>query len=146
MNLVATPPARRAAATTVDCLLVFIPYVLALNGAWPDPVRVAAAAAVLLIMAAQAWLLGSRGQTAGKILLRQRVAKRSTGENAGFLIGAIARPLVAWGPNVLCLYFRAFPVWIVADALVMHWRADGLSLHDLICGTRVVEEGASAPE
>lgn len=145
-NLHAASPARRAAATTVDCLLVFIPYVLALNGAWPDAIRVAAAAAVLLVMAAQAWLLGRRGQTAGKILLSHRVAKRATDENAGFLVAAIARPLVAWGPNVLCLYFHAFPVWIVADAMVMNWRADGLSLHDLICGTRVVEEGAAAGE
>ena len=57
----------------------------------------------------------------------------------GFLIGAVARPLAAWAPNLLCLYFRAFPVWVLADALVMNWRQDGLSLHDLLCGTRVVE-------
>ncbi|HXT00017.1 MAG TPA: RDD family protein [Elusimicrobiota bacterium] len=139
MNLVPTPPARRAAATTVDCLLVAAPYFLALSGSSPDPVRVAAAAAVLLLMTAQAWLLARRGQTIGKILLRHRVARRATGENAGFLVAAVARPLVSWAPNLLCLYFRAFPVWVVADALVMNWRADGLSLHDLLCGTRVVE-------
>ena len=144
MNLVPTSLNRRAIATTVDCLLLFIPYVLALSGSSPDPVRVAAAVAVLLLMAAQAWLLWSRGQTIGKILMRHRVARRATGENAGFWIGAVARPAVAWAPNLLLLYFHAFPIWIVADALVMNWREDGLSLHDLLCGTRVVETD-SAP-
>jgi uncharacterized RDD family membrane protein YckC len=139
LNLVPTPPARRAAASTVDALLVFIPYAFALSGASPEPARVAAAGAVVLVMGAQAWLLASRGQTAGKALLRQRVARNSTGENPGFWIGAVARPLVAWAPNLACLYLHAFPVWVVADALVMNWRADGRSLHDLLCGTRVVE-------
>lgn len=140
MNLVTTPPARRAAATTVDCLILFVPYALALSGAPADAVRVAAAAAVVLLMAAQAWLLARRGQTIGKILLRHRLASRSTGEKPGVLIAAAARPFAAWAPNLLCLYFHAFPVWIVADALVMNWREDRLSLHDLLCGTRVVEK------
>lgn len=143
MNLVPTHPGKRAAATTVDCLILFIPYALALSDASPEPVRVAAAAGVLLLMAGQSWLLWRRGQTIGKILLRHRVASRATGENAGFWVGAVARPVVAWAPNLLCLYLHAFPVWILADALVMKWREDGLSLHDLICGTRVVDEASS---
>ena len=136
-------PARRGAATLVDVLLVVVPYALALNGGMPDPVRVAAAAAVLFALAAQAWLLASRAQTAGKIWFHQRVARRATGENPGFLIGAIARPFAAWGPNLLCLYFHALPVWLLLDALFMIRREDGLSLHDLLCGTRVV--GTDSP-
>lgn len=142
MNLVSTHGGKRAAATTADCLLVFVPYAAALNDATPEPARVAAAAAVVVLMGVQAWLLARRGQTIGKIFWRHRVVRRSTGQNPGFLIGAVARPLAAWAPNFLCLYLRAFPVWILADALVMNWRDDGLSLHDLICGTRVVDDPA----
>ena len=140
MNLVATHFGKRAAATTVDCLILYIPYVLALTDVTPDPVRVTAAGAVIILLIVQATLLTRRGQTIGKMIWRHRVVRRSTGENAGFLINVLARPLAAWAPNVLCLYLRSFPVWIVADALVMNWREDGLSLHDLACGTRVVDE------
>ncbi len=55
------------------------------------------------------------------------------------LITAVVRPFAAWAPNILCLSLRAFPVWILADAVTMIWRGDGLSLHDLLCGTRVVD-------
>jgi uncharacterized RDD family membrane protein YckC len=140
VNLVPTISGKRAAATTVDCLLLYIPYVLALTDVTPDPVRVAAAAAVIILMIIQAALLTRRGQTIGKMIWHHRIVSRRTGEDAGFLINVLARPLVAWGPNILCMYFRAYPVWILADALVMNWREDGLSLHDLICGTRVVDE------
>jgi uncharacterized RDD family membrane protein YckC len=140
-DLVATSSGKRAAATAVDCLILYVPYVLALTDAAPEPVRVAAAAAVLILMGAQAFLLARRGQTIGKMMWHHRVVSRSTGEKAGFLVIVLVRPLVAWAPNILCLALRAFPVWIVADALVLTWRGDGLSLHDLICGTRVVDEG-----
>lgn len=139
MNLVTTHSGKRAAATAVDSLILFVPYVVALTDNTPEPARVAAAALVLILMGIQASLLTRRGQTIGKILWHHRIVRRSTGEKPGFLIGALARPLVAWAPNILCLSLRAFPFWIVADALVMTWRADGLSLHDLICGTRVVD-------
>ena len=140
MNLVTTHAGKRAAATTVDCLILYVPYVLALTDAAPEPARVAAAAAVLVLMGVQASLLTRRGQTIGKMLWRHRVVRRSTGEKPGFLVGVLARPIVAWAPNILCLRLRMFPVWILADVLVMTWRGDGLSLHDLICGTRVVDE------
>lgn len=144
MNLVPTSFGKRAAATTVDCLILYIPYVLALTDLTPDPVRVTAAAVVLILMALQARLLARDGQTIGKRIWRHRVVSRSTGENPGFLVAVVARPLAAWGPNLVCMYFRALPVWVIADALVMNWREDGLSLHDLICGTRVVD--ADAPD
>ena len=131
-------PAKRAAATAVDCLLFYVPYVAALAD-FSDPVRLVWAALAAAVLLAQARLLARRGQTLGKILLRQRVVRRSTGENAGFLVNAVFRPLAAWAPNVLFLAARAFPLWIVADGLVLAWRGDGLSLHDLICGTRVIE-------
>jgi uncharacterized RDD family membrane protein YckC len=140
LNLSTTHAGKRAAATTVDCLIVYVPYVLALTEATPEPVRVAAAAAVLVLLAVQASLLARRGQTISKMIWHHRVVSRRTGENAGFLVNVLARPLAAWAPNLLCLSLRTFPVWIVADALVMNWRADSLSLHDLICGTRVVDE------
>lgn len=140
MNLAAAHPGKRAAATAVDALLLFVPYVVALTDAVPEPARVAAAAAVLILMLLQASLLVRRGRTIGKMIWRHRVVRRSTGENPGFLIAVLARPLVAWAPNLLLLSLRAFPVWLLADALVMIRRADGLSLHDLICGTRVVDE------
>ncbi|MFI5363665.1 MAG: RDD family protein [Elusimicrobiota bacterium] len=138
-KLVATGAGKRAAATTVDALILFVPYVLALTDATPEPARVASAAAVLVLMAFQAYLLARFGQTIGKKLWRHRVVSRRTGESAGFLVAAVARPLAAWAPNILCLSLRAFPVWILADAATMVWRTDGLSLHDLICGTRVVD-------
>ena len=144
MNLVTTHAGKRAAATTVDSLILFVPYVVALTDNTPEPARVAAAAAVVILMAVQASLLTRRGQTIGKMIWRHRIVRRKTGENAGFLINVLARPLVSWAPNILCLSLRAFPLWILADTLVMTWRDDGLSLHDLICGTRVVD--APLPE
>ncbi len=140
MNLVPTNFGKRAAATTVDSLILFVPYVVALMDDNPEPVRVTAAASVLVLMAVQASLLTRRGQTIGKMMWHHRVVSRSTGQNAGFLINALARPLVAWAPNILLASSRAFPLWIAADFLAMSWRDDGLSLHDLICGTRVVDE------
>ena len=132
-------PAKRAAATLADCLILYIPYVGTLTD-FSDPVRLVWAGLLAALLLVQAWLLGQRGQTLGKILLRQRVVRRSTGENDGVLINVVVRPLVAWGPNILFLAMRAFPLWIVADGLVLTWRGDGLCLHDLICGTRVVED------
>jgi uncharacterized RDD family membrane protein YckC len=123
----------------IDCLAFYIPYVGALTD-FSEPVRLLWAALGVVVLLVQARLLALRGQTFGKILLRQRVVNRKTGENAGFWIGAVLRPLAAWGPNVLLLSFRTFPLWLVLDGLVLTWRGDGLSLHDLICGTRVVEE------
>lgn len=144
MNLVSTQAGKRAAATTVDCLLLCLPYVAALTDDVPEPARVAAAGAVFVLLAVQAWLLARRGQTIGKIIWKHRVVRRRTGEHPGFLIAVVLRPFVAWAPNLLCLYFRALPIWVIADALVMNWRDDRLSLHDLICGTRVVDEAEAA--
>jgi uncharacterized RDD family membrane protein YckC len=134
-------PAKRAAATVVDSLALCFPYIGALSD-YSDAVRLVWAALFAAVFLAQCWLLARRGQTLGKILLRLRVVRRSTGEKAGFLIGVVARPLVAWAPNLLFLAARAVPLWIIVDGMVLTWRADGLSLHDLICGTRVVEEEA----
>ncbi len=132
-------PAKRAAATAVDGLALYVPYAAALTD-FAEPVRVVWAGAAAAVVLLQMSLLARRGQTLGKILLRQRVVRRRTGENAGFLVNAVLRPLAAWGPNALFLAARSFPLWIVADGLTLAWRGDGLSLHDLICGTRVVED------
>jgi len=133
-----THPARRAAATAIDCLVFYIPYVMALTDL-PDPVRVVGAAAAAAALGMQAWLLARHGQTLGKRAMGHRLARRGAEEKPGFMIAALIRPAIAWAPNIFCLSLGAFPVWIVVDGLTMTCRADGRSLHDLICGTRVVD-------
>jgi uncharacterized RDD family membrane protein YckC len=130
---------KRAAATTVDFLLFYAPYLIGASETAPDAVRVAAAFSSLGVLAAQSALLSRDGQTFGKKFWDLRVVRRETGENGGFVTNVLIRAFVAWIPNLVLVAAGALPMWLVADGIVLWWRDDGLSLHDLIAGTSVVE-------
>jgi len=130
---------KRAAATAVDFMIFYLPYCLSVSDAASQPVRVVAAFSSLAALAAQCAVLARDGQTFGKKLWGLRVVRRATGENGGFVTNVLLRAAVAWVPNLLLVSLGALPMWLLADGLVLWWRGDGLSLHDLIAGTSVVE-------
>ncbi|MFI5345293.1 MAG: RDD family protein [Elusimicrobiota bacterium] len=130
---------KRAAATAFDFFLFYAPYLIGASDAAPDPVRVVAVFASLGVLAAQSALLTRDGQTFGKKIWRLRVVRRETGENGGFVTNVLIRALVAWIPNLVLAAAGCPPMWMLIDGIVLWRRADGLSLHDLISGTEVVE-------
>lgn len=136
---------KRAAATVVDFLLFYVPYLVSVSETPPDPARVVAAFSSVAVLAAQAAVLSRDGQTFGKKLFGLRVVRRETGENGGFLVNVLIRALAAWIPNFFLVSLGVPPMWLVADTLVLWWRDDGLSLHDLIAGTAVVEAARNSP-
>lgn len=102
-----------------------------LGGAW------------LALLAVQVWLLSTRGQSIGKLLLRIRIVRFSDGGKPGILNAWLLRevPMTAIG---IMLGFLPFigPVLIRPAFHVTDWclifRPDQRCLHDLIAGTRVV--------
>lgn len=130
--------ARRAVATLVDFLYFYIPYLVSISDATPEPVRIVFAFGSLAVLGMQAGVLSRDGQTFGKKMTRLRVVRRETGENGGFVTNVLIRALSAWVPNLILVAAGMPPMWLIADGAVLLWRADGLSLHDLIAGTKVV--------
>jgi uncharacterized RDD family membrane protein YckC len=137
---------KRAAATIFDLVLFYIPYLMTQSSWVPDPLRVVAAVAVLVVLGAQARLLTREGRTYGKRRWGLRVVARATGVNAGFLVNVVVRAGVTWVPSVLMMAESAFPLWLFVDLGVLLWRKDRRSLHDLIARTEVVEETVDIPE
>lgn len=139
MSSTSASAGARAAATAVDLAVFYAPYLVSLSETAPPPARVAGAFAALAMLAAQAALLARDGQTVGKKMWRLRVVRRDTGENGGFATNVLIRAVAAWTPNLLLVALGSPPLWLAADALTLWWRGDGLSLHDLIAGTAVVD-------
>lgn len=133
---------KRAAATAFDLALFYAPYLVAQSAIAPDPVRVVAGFGALVVLGAQAVLLTREGRTFGKRRWGLRVVRRATRENGGFWVNVFARAGAAWLPNLFLAAAGAFPVWLLVDGLVLLWRKDRLSLHDLIAGTAVEEDAA----
>jgi len=133
----------RAAATAVDLAIFYAPYLVSLSETAPPPARVVAAFTALAVLAAQAALLARDGQTFGKKMWRLRVIRRDTGENGGFATNVLIRAFSAWAPNLLLVVLGGPPLWLAADALTLWWRGDGLSLHDLIAGTAVIDSAVN---
>ncbi|MFZ9745396.1 MAG: RDD family protein [Opitutaceae bacterium] len=96
----------------------------------------------LALLGIQIFLLTSRGQTLGKILLGVRVVRAGDGEKPGFLRAWLLRELPSGAiQGMLQLvpivgFFLRFA--FVTTNYLMIFREDRRCLHDFIAGTRVV--------
>ena len=90
---------------------------------------------VLVVLIIQMVLLGTRGQTIGKIALNIRIVDAQTGEHPGWarlvLLRAIVNGILTGIPFLGTIY------WIV-DSLFI-FRGDHRTIHDLYSGTHVVK-------
>jgi uncharacterized RDD family membrane protein YckC len=90
---------------------------------------------VTLCAIVQIWMLTVRGQTVGKRLLGIRIVRVEDDANPGFAHTVLLR-------SVIPVILRAIPVfglgfWLVDVACI--FRTDKRCLHDLIAGTKVVQ-------
>ena len=100
---------------------------------FPLAIILAAAVAVIIVLIIQMVLLGTRGQTIGKIALKIRIVDAQTGAHPGWprlvLLRAIVNGILTGIPFLGGIY------WIVDSLFV--FRADHRTIHDLYSGTRV---------
>ncbi len=91
--------------------------------------------AFIVIFVIQMVLLGTRGQTIGKIAMKVRVVDAQTGAHPGWarlvLLRSVVNGILTGIPFVGNIY------WLV-DSLFI-FRADHRTIHDLYSGTRVVK-------
>ena len=134
-------PWARLAAVIIDILITSVPaltliLIAYLSRSIEDPSRdliVAALAVSLVIFIIQMVLLGTRGQTIGKMVVRIRVVDAQSGEHPGWarlvLLRAILNGVLTSIPFLGLIY------WLV-DSLFI-FRDDRRTVHDLYSGTRV---------
>ncbi len=136
-------PWARLAAVIIDGLIVGIPgaifWVLAIASliSEEDEGSLALALAgfviIIVIIVIQMVLLGTRGQTIGKIAMKIRIVDAQTGDHPGWarlvLLRTIVNGILASIPFLGTIY------WLV-DSLFI-FRADHRTIHDLYSGTRV---------
>ncbi len=131
-------PWVRLVAVIIDALIYFAVAVvagivgfLAFGGEIAAVVLAVISAIVVFVI--QMVLLGSRGQTIGKIAMKVRIIDSVTGMHPGWarlvLLRTILHGILTGIPFVGGIY------WLV-DALFI-FRADHRTIHDLIAGTRV---------
>ncbi|HVU32981.1 MAG TPA: RDD family protein [Opitutaceae bacterium] len=93
----------------------------------------------LLLLVVQAWLLTTRGQTVGKLLLGIRIVRALDEGNPGFGRAVALRWFV---PGLITTILNIIPllgfVFFVVDSCYI-FRADRRCIHDLIAGTKVVK-------
>ncbi len=85
----------------------------------------------LAYVVVQAYLLTTRGQSIGKILLKIRIANQKTGVSTGFVQNVLLR-------EVLNAVLGAIPFYGLVDALFI-FRQDKRCIHDHIATTVVVK-------
>ena len=136
-------PWARLAAVIIDGLIVGIPaaiFWVMIFAALISEEEAASLGMVLaglvviaVILVVQMVLLGTRGQTIGKIALKIRIVDAQTGAHTGWprlvLLRAIVNYILTSIPLLGGIY------WIV-DSLFI-FRADHRTIHDLYSGTRV---------
>ena len=92
-----------------------------------------AVVAFIVVFIIQMVLLGSRGQTIGKIAMKVRIVDSATGMHPGWarivLLRTVVNGILTGIPFVGGIY------WLV-DSLFI-FRADHRTIHDMIAGTRV---------
>ena len=142
-------PGSRLAAFLIDRVIYGVPIVIAFGSiyfasevsgrAWIAAIGALALLAVFIVV--QMVLLGTRGQTLGKIALNIRVVDYRTGEHAGFARLVLLRVIVN------TLIGGVVPLYGLVDALFI-FREDRRCIHDHIAGTRVehVDLAARADE
>ncbi|PKO85761.1 MAG: hypothetical protein CVU18_18420 [Betaproteobacteria bacterium HGW-Betaproteobacteria-12] len=93
-------------------------------------------AIVLGVIAYQAVLLSSTGQTIGKRAMRLRIVTFSEASNPGFAKAVLIR---WWLISLLCtIPYLGWMFWL-ADGLFM-FRQERRCLHDLIADTKVIQQ------
>ncbi|MCY4651763.1 MAG: RDD family protein [Dehalococcoidia bacterium] len=136
-------PWARLAAVIIDGLIVGIPSLLFWLLAFASLISegdesslalvLASLVIIIVIFIIQMVLLGTRGQTIGKIALKIRIVDAQTGAHTGWprlvLLRAIVNAILTSIPFLGTIY------WIV-DSLFI-FRADRRTIHDLYSGTRV---------
>lgn len=83
----------------------------------------------LVVLIVQIVLLGSRGQTIGKIAMKVRIVDSVTGMHPGWARIIFLRTIVNTILNFIPFYF-------LVDSLFI-FRADRRTIHDMIAGTQV---------
>lgn len=104
------------------------------HGLVPKSVALVLAAALIVLLLAQMWLLWTRGQTIGKIALGIRIVRVDTQANGGFVTNLLVRTLLN---NVLISLPLVGLLYGLADALFI-FRNDRRCLHDLLAKTCVI--------
>ena len=131
-------PWARLAAVIIDVLLYLVLsgvlfFILESSKQDPAVTGFTIIGANLGLFIVQMVLLGMRGQTVGKILLKVRVVDAETGQHPGWARIVLLRTVVNW---VLSgIPFVGWIYWLV-DSLFI-FRADHRTIHDMIGGTRV---------
>ena len=131
-------PLSRLAAVIIDTLIIYLVpglvlIVAAFSGDDASTGLILAGLAILIVIfVIQMALLGTRGQSIGKIAMKVRVVDAQTGNHPGWarlvLLRTIVNSIIS---GVIFIY------WIV-DSLFI-FRADHRTIHDLYSGTRVVK-------
>jgi len=88
--------------------------------------------AIVVILIYQAYLLTTAGQSIGKKLVHIKIMKANTGGSRGFVTNVLLREIVN---SLLAL----IPLYAIVDILFI-FRDDQRCIHDMIAGTRVVNE------
>lgn len=100
------------------------------------------AALQLALLGIQVFLLTSRGQSLGKILLGLRVVRADDGEKPGFMRAWLLRELPSGAIQGLLQLLPVVGLFLrfafVTTNYLMIFREDRRCLHDFIAGTRVV--------
>lgn len=92
-------------------------------------------AALFAVLAAQVWLLTTRGQTIGKRIMGLRIVRVKDMANGGFTTNVLLRAGVGWGISLIPV---AGVLYLLADPLFI-FRDDRRCLHDYIAGTCVIK-------
>ena len=140
----ASPWARLAAVIIDGLIYMAVVVVFAIIAAltlssnqsdeeFPLAIILAAAVAVIIVLIIQMVLLGTRGQTIGKIALKIRIVDAQTGAHPGWPRLVLLRTIV--NGILTSIPFLGGIYWIVDSLFV--FRADHRTIHDLYSGTRV---------
>ena len=95
----------------------------------------------LVVFIVQMVLLGTRGQTIGKIAMKIRIVDAQTGEHPGWarliLLRTIVNSLIIGALNAIPVVGQGLGgAYFLVDSLFI-FRADHRTIHDMIAGTRV---------
>jgi uncharacterized RDD family membrane protein YckC len=88
--------------------------------------------AIIGIFIYQVYLLTTKGQSIGKQAVHIKIVKIDTGQNGGFVPNVLLREIVNY-------VFGLVPLYSLIDILFI-FRDDQRCIHDLLAGTRVVNE------
>ena len=135
-------PWARLAAVIIDALIIGIPslifWILTIASLISEDeaslgLSLAGLGILIVVFVVQMVLLGTRGQTIGKIALSIRIVDAQTGDHPGWarlvLLRAIVNGILIGIPFLGQIYF-------LVDSLFV-FRADHRTIHDLYSGTRV---------